>query len=303
MRPGGYQSGGARGGAAPCGRARRIRAVKTPTLRGSAAAILVAMLTAPWAAGAEPAQKATPPAASTRPAKTARPAKATSPAKAAAAAPATRLLVTIVVDQLAAWIAAERWPELPPDGGFARLRREGLYVRELRYDHAVTDTAPGHSALYTGAVPRDSGIIGNDLIRESDGATVSILTDPRSQLLVAAGGGVPAKALPGASLAALTVDTLADVLARRDGQARIYSFSLKDRGALFGGGTTPDARALARSRPGVICQLDRGRGDDPRLGDAARRSRRRARGQRRHLEAARPGLGGGPRADPRSATG
>ena len=143
------------------------------------------------------------------------------------------------MDQLAAWIAAERWPELPPDGGFARLRREGLYVRELRYDHAVTDTAPGHSALYTGAVPRDSGIIGNDLIRESDGAVVSILADPRTQLLVAGGSGGPAKAPPGASLAALAVDTLADVLARRDGHARIYSFSLKDRGALFGAGRHP----------------------------------------------------------------
>src|SRR5580658_6875064 len=35
------------------------------------------------------------------------------------------VLVTIVVDQLAGWIADERWPELPKDGGFARLRREG----------------------------------------------------------------------------------------------------------------------------------------------------------------------------------
>ncbi|MES1207762.1 MAG: hypothetical protein ABUS79_17650, partial [Pseudomonadota bacterium] len=72
------------------------------------------------------------------------------PASAAPEGPAP-WLVTIVVDQLAAWIAAERWPELPADGGFARLRREGLTVRELRFAHAITDTAPGHSALMTGA--------------------------------------------------------------------------------------------------------------------------------------------------------
>src|SRR5215510_2078529 len=33
-------------------------------------------------------------------------------------------LVTIVVDQLAAWMSDERWPALPSNGGFARLLRE-----------------------------------------------------------------------------------------------------------------------------------------------------------------------------------
>ena len=80
---------------------------------------------------------------------------ATSAAAASAAPPPW--LVTIVVDQLAAWMADERWPALPSDGGFARLQREGLTVRELRFAHSVTETAPGHAALYTGAVPRVSG--------------------------------------------------------------------------------------------------------------------------------------------------
>ena len=73
-------------------------------------------------------------------------------------------LVTIVVDQLAAWMADERWPALPSDGGFARLQREGLNVRELRFAHSVTETAPGHAALYTGAVPRATGIVSNDVL-------------------------------------------------------------------------------------------------------------------------------------------
>src|SRR5947199_298361 len=72
-----------------------------------------------------------------------------------------RVVVTLVVDQLAAWIAAQRWPLLPPEGGFARLRREGTYAKEMRYAHAATDTAPGHAALYTGNTPRGSGIFGN----------------------------------------------------------------------------------------------------------------------------------------------
>ena len=151
-------------------------------------------------------------------------------------APPLRALVTIVVDQLAAWIAAERWPLLPADGGFARLRREGLYVRELRYDHASTDTAPGHSALYTGEVPRESGIVTNDLVVNDKGATVSILADEQDDLLIAGGMTKPKH---GASLAHLHGDTLADMLRARDPDAAIYGLSLKDRGALFGAGRTP----------------------------------------------------------------
>jgi predicted AlkP superfamily pyrophosphatase or phosphodiesterase len=147
-----------------------------------------------------------------------------------------RLLVTIVVDQLAAWVAAERWPELPADGGFARLRREGLTVRELHYLHAATDTAPGHSALYTGAAPRDSGIVGNDVIRD-DGTAVSMLEDRRTRLVVA-GHDVPVDK-PGSSLAALRVATVADLLSAHDPDAAIFSFSLKDRGALFAAGRRP----------------------------------------------------------------
>src|SRR4051794_31984492 len=104
------------------------------------------------------------------------------PAPPRPAGPRAPWLVTIVVDQLAAWIAAERWPALPADGGFARLRREGLYVRQLRFAHADTDTAPGHAALYTGATPRGSGIFANEVLAPG-GRGVSILTDPATRIV------------------------------------------------------------------------------------------------------------------------
>ena len=67
--------------------------------------------------------------------------------QAAPAAPrAWPIVVSIVIDQEAAWLAAERWPLLPADGGLARLRREGTYAADMRYAHAATDTAPGHAA-------------------------------------------------------------------------------------------------------------------------------------------------------------
>jgi hypothetical protein len=147
------------------------------------------------------------------------------------------VVVTLVVDQLAAWMAVERFPELPADGGFARLRREGSWYEDMRFGHAVTETAPGHSALYTGAVPRVSGIFANELIDPSTHKRVSILRDGATKEVLAT--GVVDEA--GASLAALDVDTLADRLRAARPDADIVSLSLKDRGAIFGGGRKPDA--------------------------------------------------------------
>jgi predicted AlkP superfamily pyrophosphatase or phosphodiesterase len=150
------------------------------------------------------------------------------------ATPGPRVLITIVVDQMAAWMAAERWPQLPADGGFARLRREGL-TAELRYAHAATDTAPGHAALYTGAVPRTSGIVANETLGPDDEPR-AILLDERTRLVDVAGAMVDR---PGSSLARLRVETLADVLETQAPGAPVYSFSLKDRGALPGAGRRP----------------------------------------------------------------
>jgi len=150
------------------------------------------------------------------------------------------VLVAIVVDQLAAWMGDERWAALPSTGGFARLRREGLYARELRFAHAATDTAPGHSALFTGAVPRVSGIVANEIIPAGGGDPVSFLLDPTTRI-IAAGTGVVPSGKPSSSLVSLRVDTLADGLIRASPDAEIISLSLKDRGALLGGGRKPSA--------------------------------------------------------------
>jgi hypothetical protein len=163
--------------------------------------------------------------------------RATAPAP-AATAPAARptWLVTIVVDQLAAWMADERWNALPADGGFARLQREGLYVRELRLAHSNTETAPGHAALYTGAVPRVTGIVANDVLG-AEGKKASSLLDGNTKLVPAGAAGAIDRR--GSSLAGLRVDTIADALLAARPGAEVYSFSLKDRGALFGAGRHP----------------------------------------------------------------
>ena len=145
------------------------------------------------------------------------------------------VVVAVVVDQLAAWIARDRLPLLPATGGFARLRREGTWVKDLRFLHALTETAPGHAALFTGRTPRETGFVANAVVREDlpDRRVASLLEDPGATL-----AGVSRRA-PGTSLARLDGDTVADALRARDPAAVVVSLSLKDRAAMLGAGRRP----------------------------------------------------------------
>jgi hypothetical protein len=154
------------------------------------------------------------------------------------AGPAVRapVVVSVVIDQLAAWIADERFPLLPAAGGFARLRREGVYVRDLRYGYAITETGPGHAALYTACAPWRSGIFANYML-QPDGQDVPLLIEAQTQELLPTGALVR----PSFSLERLTCETVADRLRAAAPQAWIVSLSFKDRGALIPGGKHADA--------------------------------------------------------------
>jgi hypothetical protein len=147
------------------------------------------------------------------------------------------VVVALVIDQLGAWIADERWPLLPAGGGFARLRREGTWARALVYPYAVSDTAPGHAALFSGAVPRDSGIFANEIVDEQTRKRASILRDRATHILASDGP----RELPSSSLHALKVATLADALRAARPRATIVGLALKERAALFGAGRKPTA--------------------------------------------------------------
>jgi len=154
---------------------------------------------------------------------------------AAVAKPRAPVAVAIVVDQLSAWVAASRWPALPRDGGFARLIREGTWVKNMRYPYAVTDTAPGHAALHTGKVPAESGIVGNELPDETGGSRFTILRDDTTRAVTPGGIGTTASS----SAARLRADTVADRLRAAHPEAFIVSVSLKDRAAILPAGKHP----------------------------------------------------------------
>jgi predicted AlkP superfamily pyrophosphatase or phosphodiesterase len=72
-----------------------------------------------------------------------------------------KLIVGIVVDQMRYDYLYRYQAKFGP-GGFNRLLREGFSCENTHYDYVPTYTAPGHTAIYTGAVPAVSGIIAND---------------------------------------------------------------------------------------------------------------------------------------------
>ena len=131
-----------------------------------------------------------------------------------AAAPARpKLIVVITVDQMRPDYF-DRWkPQLT--GGLFQLVNEGAVFADGYQDHAVTETAPGHSTILSGLWPAHTGII-----RNSQGVQDSTAT------LIGVVG-------PGASPRRFRGTTLFDWLKAADPTARALSVSRKDRGAIL----------------------------------------------------------------------
>lgn len=128
-----------------------------------------------------------------------------------------KLVVVITVDQLRPDYF-DRWKG-QLSGGLFQLVSEGAVFTEGYQDHAVTETAPGHSTVLSGRWPAHTGIISNDWG----------VRDTTAPLVGTAG--------PGASPRRFRGTTLFDWLKAADPAARALSVSGKDRGAILPIGT------------------------------------------------------------------
>src|SRR5438552_2318055 len=127
--------------------------------------------------------------------------------------PRPKLVVVITVDQLRPDYFT-RW-KAQLTGGLGQLATEGAFFTDGYQDHAVTETAPGHSTILSGMWPAHTGII-----RNSEG-----VQDSLAPLLGTTG--------PGASPRRFRGTTLVDWLKAADPNARALSVSRKDRGAIL----------------------------------------------------------------------
>jgi arylsulfatase A-like enzyme len=123
--------------------------------------------------------------------------------------------------------------------GLARLVREGASFVNAHLEHYPTVTAPGHTALGSGAMPATSGIIGNDWFDREAGKNVTSVSDEQVKPV---GGAATTSASPHR----LQVTTVADELklaARARGAKdlpRAIGLSLKDRSAILPVGRSAD---------------------------------------------------------------
>ena len=133
-----------------------------------------------------------------------------------------RLVLILIVDQFR-FDYFERF-DRHYEGGIRWLLDHGAVFENANYDHAVTATAPGHSALATGLHPAHSGIVGNSWYdREARRPTYSF-----------------DDAEHGRSPANLLGTALPDWIRELDPETRVYSLSHKDRSAIALGGHRAD---------------------------------------------------------------
>jgi len=140
----------------------------------------------------------------------------------AQAAPAQRptLVVFITVDQLRPDYFSRYEKQL--SGGLKRLWTDAAFFTNAFQDHAITETAPGHSTTMSGRFPRGTGIVFN----------AAGVEDPWAPLI--GGGG------PGASPYRFRGSTLTDWIRLREPRARALSVSRKDRAAILPIGRAPE---------------------------------------------------------------
>ena len=159
-----------------------------------------------------------------------------------AAFSAPRLVLQITVDQLRGDLPA-RYDDRLTEGGFRYLMEKGTWYIDAHYRHANTETAVGHATLATGADPSRHGIVANDWINQKTGAFVYNTEDERHHLI-----GREPKAHEGVSPRNLAASTFGDELVvNNGGRSRVFSVSVKDRGAILPGGHAGKAFCFSKS--------------------------------------------------------
>jgi predicted AlkP superfamily pyrophosphatase or phosphodiesterase len=162
------------------------------------------------------------------------------PAPAAFTAP--RLVLQITVDQLRGDLPG-RYADRLTEGGFRYLMEKGTWYIDAHYRHANTETAVGHATLATGADPSRHGIIANDWVDQKSGAFVYNTEDDRHHII-----GREPKAHEGVSPRNLAASTFGDELVvYNGGRSRVFSVSVKDRGAILPGGHAGKAFWFSKS--------------------------------------------------------
>ena len=172
-----------------------------------------------------------------------------------------RLIVQITVDALRGDLPG-RYKGVLGEGGFRYLMEEGIHFDNAHYQHANTETIVGHVSLATGTVPAAHGMVGNVWFDRELGRLVYNIEDSEYRLLTA-GADVDdeteidptqrAAKVDGRSPDNILTSTFSDELAVHfGGKSKIFSVSVKDRGAVSMAGHAGKAFWFSKQDGGFV---------------------------------------------------
>ncbi|MUK63064.1 alkaline phosphatase family protein [Aliivibrio fischeri] len=167
-----------------------------------------------------------------------------------------KLVLQITVDALRGDLL-NRYKANFGDGGFRYLMDDGTYFTNAYYQHGNTETIVGHVSLATGAPPSVHGMVGNVWYDRSKERLVYNVEDGNYSMLTS-GAGVnksteidPTQKVAtqdGRSPNPMLSSTFSDELAiATNGESKIFSVSVKDRGAISLGGHSGKAFWFSKS--------------------------------------------------------
>lgn len=156
-----------------------------------------------------------------------------------------KLVVGIVVDQMR-YDYLYRFYDKYSAGGFKRLMNEGFSCRNHHYHYALTVTAAGHAAIYTGSTPAINGIVGNEWYSQELGRSVYCSEDTTVSG-VGSGAGAAGKMSPRNMLTTSICDQLR---LSTNFKSKVIGVAIKDRGSILPAGHSANAAYWFDSKEG-----------------------------------------------------
>jgi predicted AlkP superfamily pyrophosphatase or phosphodiesterase len=146
-----------------------------------------------------------------------------------------RLVIGIVVEELN-FDQLEKFHDRLGGNGIKRLINEGTYFKNASYEYLLTQSAPGHATIATGAEPSSHGITSNDWYVPLKNELINCTKD----FSVNSVGGSFESGLH--SPANLLVSTFSDELEMSTNKkAKVFGVGLKESSAIFSAGHAANA--------------------------------------------------------------
>jgi predicted AlkP superfamily pyrophosphatase or phosphodiesterase len=153
-----------------------------------------------------------------------------------------KLVLQITIDQMRGDYPM-RYKDRLSEGGFRYLMEKGTHYTNAHFQHADTETPIGHAALFTGTYPANNGIVSGNWFDKDKKRVIYNCEDDRYPII----GKEPATG-QGRAPTNLLSSTIGDeLIISNNGQSRMFSVSIKDRGAILPGGHTGKAFWYSKS--------------------------------------------------------